>query len=393
MKKPLDITLIESCLKKICGDRMFEKSPRNVRLLKFLVECSNLGKDVNEYVIGFELFEKNYEPHKNDSKVRVYMYNLRKKLKEYYTTEGKNDPLVFKLEKGQYNLSFEKRDSSSYCEESKPKYFVNKIITKNRIIGLFSILAIVFGSVYFTSLLKEDMYLWNDFFKSEKNICIMADQIIVWHTLGNKLAPTMHKDINNKADYISYLQKHPNDSMRLANYTLFSKMAPFSVKKLTELFVKHKSNFGLRLESNFELDELRDNNLIYIGQLKTMSTSKPIFLKNSKVFRNQSDMYSFVATRENRKIEYKNSLEDGIRLEYALVSFAKLENGKRALFFVSNNDIGVLATVNNFLNKEWLDNFYKGIPKDKKYFNALFEVKGINRTEIECKLVELETLD
>jgi len=395
MNSSFDIPIIEEHLLKICKNRMFEKSPRNVRLLNFLVQQAIKGNDVSEYIVGLELFEKKYNPDTNDSKVRVYMYNLRKKLKEYYLNEGKDDELIFILEKGQYNLKFEHKSNrtnpkltNSSISKISQIVFNKKILLS--IIGFFILLIALWFS---NNVFKNDLYCWNDFFKSSSNICVVADQTIVYKIIDSKRTVTINQYINNKSDYIKYIEKHPNDSIKLTDYTLFSKMAPFSVKKLTEWFLKNDSDFSLRLESNFEIDEIRTSNLLYIGQYKTMGTSRSIFLKDSKIFKNNTNINRFVVSKGNKEITYKPILKEDSMSEHALVSYMQLENGKKALFFVSNNDIGVMATVNNFMNKKWLANFYKNLPANKKFFNALFEVKGANRTEIDCKLIELEVLN
>ena len=58
---------------------------------------------LKEYVIATEVFGRNsgYDS-KVDSVVRVQASRLRTKLLEYYTTEGKDDPLIIELPKGQY---------------------------------------------------------------------------------------------------------------------------------------------------------------------------------------------------------------------------------------------------------------------------------------------------
>lgn len=326
------------------------------------------------------------------------MFNLRKKLDEYYEEAGKEDKLIFQLSKGQYNLQFKIRDTLVFKENNTPLPESPKLkqrIFKNAylyyILGIGTMLTLV---LHFSKAIKNEHYCWNDFFNNKTNLCVMADHTIVWHKYGSRLIPTIEQNINSEADYISYLQEHPNDSIKLADYTLFSKMAPFSIKTLTEWFLQNKSNFSLRLESRFEIDEIRDNNLLYIGQFKTMNTSDAIFLKNSTMFKVNSNLNGFIVDKENKEVEYNPAFKSGVQnKDYAMVSFMQLENRRKALFFVSNNDIGTMAVVNNFTDKEWLKGFYKNLPDYSSYFNALFEVSGVRRTEISCELVELEIIE
>lgn len=386
-----EIELIEKYLKKICEDRSFEKSPRNVRLLRFLVEKAHKKEDVNEYVVGLELFEQNYNPESNDSKVRVYMFNLRKKLEEYYKSSGIDDELKFTLTKGQYNLQFD--GNTPAISSGKANKQKNGQIWIKRIAIATVVVAVLFVAYLHTTTSDNEKYCWKPFFeKNADNICIMADQIMIYHYINEEKIPRIIFGINSESDFIDYIKKHTTDSLQLADYTLFSKMAPYSVKTLTEWFLRHKSKFSLRLETHFQTDELRDNNILYIGQFKTMNTSKALFLKNSKKFSVAQRMGGFMVTKDGEQTKYVAHSENNVRTEYAMVSFMKLESGKNALFFVSNNDIGVMATVNNFTKKEWLEQFYKNLPANTEYFNALFEVSGLGRTEIDCKLIEYEVM-
>lgn len=391
ISKP-DDQLVEKYLKKICEDRSFEKSPRNVRLLKFLVEKAITNEDVNEYIVGLELFEQNYNPDGNDSKVRVYMYNLRKKLEEYYDSSGKEDELKFELKKGQYNLEFDSRDKNA------PESLKDKRSKKVRawIIGVAlaaAVVTVLFVANWFSKMVDNDLYCWKAFFeKNADNICVMADQTMVYHWIDGEKVPRIIFGVNNQNDFIKYMKENPEDTIQLADYTLFSKMAPFSVQHLTQWFSSNKSNFSLRLETRFQTDELRDNNILYIGQYKTMDTSNALFLKNSKKFEGSTNLNGFILNKDGKEKRFLAHSENNVRTEYAMVSFMKLESGRVALYFVSNNDIGVMATVNNFTKKEWLEDFYKNLPAGSEYFNALFEVSGLGRTEIECELVELEAM-
>lgn len=384
---------------QICEDRTFEKSPRNVRLLKFLIEKAIAKEDVNEYIVGLELFEQNYHPESNDSKVRVYMYNLRKKLEEYYDVSGKNDELKFVLNKGQYNLEFDFNPNTNSGQSEKKRFYApllggNKLNISQAIL----IATIVVLVLFIANTTRQGTYksedCWKPFFeKNAGNVCIVADQVMVYQFKNGEKIPRIIFGINNENDFIEHIRNHAEDTVQLADYTLFSKMAPYSVKRLTEWFLDNNSQYSLRLETGFQTDELRDNNILYVGQHKTMSTSKALFLKNSKKFDVSERMGGFKVLTDGKEEKFVAHSNDNIRTEYAMVSFMKLESGNHALYFVSNNDIGVMATVNNFTKKEWLQDFYKNLPANSKYFNALFEVSGTGRTEIDCKLIEFEVVN
>jgi TolB-like protein len=87
------------------GSRIFVHSEKLSRFLRFIVEHAIGGTQnyLKEYVIGSEVYDRKppYHPTQ-DSIVRTEARRLRSKLKEYYQTEGKDDPVYINLRPGSY---------------------------------------------------------------------------------------------------------------------------------------------------------------------------------------------------------------------------------------------------------------------------------------------------
>jgi len=389
----------QDALNRICEDKLFARSTRNVRLLKFLVQKALEGADVSEYVIGVELFNRSYEPEKNDSKVRVYMYNLRKKLDEYYQAGGKNAPVVFQIEKGQYNLRFVLQ-ASKQPDEDQPNVLHEKQ-SRRRPAGIWGwmtagvlmvLLLLVLGLNYFPD--QKENYCWEPFFTNhEDNICVVADHFLVSIPLPNypRRIMTYLDGVNNTVDMHRYIDHHQADSFRSSDFTLLTKMAPITASRLTRWFMANGSDFEITIDSEFDYQQAREKNILYIGQFKSMNKTEAIFLKNSKVFKAVEDGFTY--TVDGGTTNYQSGTVGNSRTDYAIVSYAPHDEQHTVLFFASNNDIGTLATTRQFIDRNWLQQFYKQLPSPDAYFNALFEVKGIKRTDITCRLIHLEVIE
>jgi len=87
----------------------FKRSPKLSRLLAYLCDKQLTGKagDINEYSIAIEALGRNasFNPQQ-DAVVRVDLYHLRKRLKEYYGTEGAEHSLRIQIPNGQYTPEF-----------------------------------------------------------------------------------------------------------------------------------------------------------------------------------------------------------------------------------------------------------------------------------------------
>ncbi|MGH9353135.1 MAG: hypothetical protein ACRD2G_13410 [Terriglobia bacterium] len=95
---------------RIVRSKTFRNSPALQRLLNFVTAkaLEGLSDQLKEYTIGYEVFGRKdgYDP-KIDTVVRVEMHRLREKLKEYYETQGLDDPVRIEIPKGHYLTTFE----------------------------------------------------------------------------------------------------------------------------------------------------------------------------------------------------------------------------------------------------------------------------------------------
>ena len=104
----------KDCLRqtqRILQSAAFRNATTLQQLLQFLAEralAEPQQEPLKEYTIGVEAFGRpsDFDP-KTDTIVRVQTHRLRHKLKEYYESEGRHDPILVEIPKGHYLPSFE----------------------------------------------------------------------------------------------------------------------------------------------------------------------------------------------------------------------------------------------------------------------------------------------
>ncbi len=369
---------IRKYLKIITEDELFVNSPRYVELLTYLVEKSISGEHVKEVTIGTDFFFKNYDNHeKSSGGVRVYMFHIRKRLNEYYQGRGCNDRIKFEINKGSYNINFKRSGG----------------FTKRRLLaaGGVSIVVIVAAILAMCMGGKRDLYCWESLFNGNPITVVLADHVTVNCRMDDVQVSIQHPQISNSAEYLSYIRDHHCDTLGLNKYPFYSKAIPYAIRDLTKWFSLNEREFDIISESEFKFKDTKSSNIVYIGQSKIMNTSREIFLKNSKVF--SFDGNFFYAKRGDDVTKYAPKfLGESVIAEYAIVSYLPLLNDNAALYFVSNNDIGTMATVKRFTDEESLRGVFEQLPADGEYFNALFRVDGVDRNEVSCELVDLEVI-
>jgi TolB-like protein len=96
-------------LARVLSSSGFARNERMSRFLRFLVEQHLQGRDdeIKESVVAVEVFNRkpDYDP-KHDSIVRTEAGRLRARLAEYYSVEGRAEPIIIELPKGAYIPTF-----------------------------------------------------------------------------------------------------------------------------------------------------------------------------------------------------------------------------------------------------------------------------------------------
>src|SRR5207253_27236 len=97
-------------VERILHSDTFRHSDVLRRLLRFLADKYIAGEadQIKEYSLGIDALGKpeTYDP-RQDSAVRIQVGRLRQKLAEYYRLEGKDDPVVIDVPKGQFKVTCE----------------------------------------------------------------------------------------------------------------------------------------------------------------------------------------------------------------------------------------------------------------------------------------------
>ena len=112
----LSYTTIWSAVDRVRRSRTIRSSQRLIQLLTFVVDATLKGEasQVKETTIGVFVFGRSpdYDP-KSDTIVRSQARRLRAKLKEYYNSEGSQDPVIIEVPVGRYIPVFRQRDNKT----------------------------------------------------------------------------------------------------------------------------------------------------------------------------------------------------------------------------------------------------------------------------------------
>jgi hypothetical protein len=387
-----DKNLINKHLKKIVTSRHFSKSKINCDLLTYLVEATLEDKNPKEYTIGVELFGKKYsDTEKQDSNIRVYIHNIRKKLADYYENEGSKDPIVFVVEKGKYRVRFD-----SPKDHRKPKskpYLLPFIITT---VALIAAVIVLFNISNKTSNPWKKLPLWQEFAENEKpTLLVLGDYFVFNGTLptGNN---GIFRDfgINSETDYEHLLDKNPElvKTISKSSLTYLSKMAVFCESEIYKVFAQTGGTINVKLSSDLQPDDIKDNNIIYIGNYKNLGLFENLVKEMTFSFGITSAATQYIFSSDPCAEIFEPESDRAKQNDYALVIKSKEFSGNHILLFLSTMDIGNISVVNQMTNSEYVKQFYQKHLKtlNSDEFKALYNVDGINKTDLSFELIKVE---
>ncbi len=370
-------------LKNILESNTFKKSPSSVRLLKFLANATFDKNDLKETTIGLELFGDSFLNETNSSRIRVSIYNLRKRLDSYYENEGKEDSYRIEIKKGQYYVSFKRNNNHKTIDYNKRYKLV---------LSLIIVLLICFGITITKILYQPKIVLWNSFFKSEKETILVVGDLFGVEGRNYLGRTSWYRDynINSNADLFEFKRKNPffKDSIYASSYTYITGMGSVASKDITKLFTNHQRDISIKLSSKLEYRDLKQQNIIYVGPLKNKNKMIDYFNQTNTEYNLFSGEKGISLKHKKKGTIYPLSTATD-NTEYAIVSkFYEKSNGNSQFMFFSDHDIGVMATVEYFTTAQKIKAFTSKYKLgEKTSFTALFKVKGQERTNLSLELI------
>ena len=386
-------------LELLLKSKEFDSQDKYTNLLKYLFDASIQNKQIKESTIAADCFNKDesYDPSV-DSYVRVYLSKLRKKLEHFYLTEGIGETVQITIPKGHYSLEFKE------VEKRTLKYrFSVKFLTKT--IPLFLLIAILsyflgakFGNKIGSSIPGNDL-VWQEILTAEKKtLVVMGDYYFFSFPFSeDRKSYIRDVEINSNSDLELFIKSNPNlkDKIKPIYHTYLDEHIPLCISYILPSFIANESRYEFKLASEVQLNDFNNFNIVYIGSYKSLNLLSNIIGKlNFKYEVHQpvsSITFQEILTNKSFNYEWIANTETSARNDYAMVIKVKGPSNNSFMFFLSEHDFGNISTVKYFTNLSQIEVFEEKLTS--KYFEALFEVKGIKRTDFSMDLLNLNQLE
>ncbi len=374
---------ISQTLEKLLNSKTFSKPGVYKDLLNYLVNCSLKGETPKEQQIALDVFGKKADLDK-ELNVRVYILNLRNKLKEYYQNEGKDDTVILEIPKGKYQVEFKFLTYKSF-RRSLEKYSLALFIS--------GFLLVVFS---FILLLNNDKFrqpkqaIWKGFLKPDYPVLIvLGDHYFFTDSVATgRLGSSRDTRINSDEDLDAYLKIHPEaiGKIRKNNTTYINRQAPIGLFRLMNMFGGGVAQVEMKYSSQLKWEDTRNKHLIFIGSVKTLRFLKPTLEKAGLKY--DLEHASFTYQTADSTLFFDNRHDNYLNHEYSsLVHFCTADK-RKVLFLLSDDDLGNIAAM-KYLTDEQSGGFSD---KSTPNFKAVFEVKGRELTDFKVSLVRIDPI-
>ena len=264
-------------LDKILGSDLFKTKDVYQKLLTYIVDADLKGDVPTEISISQDIFNKGEEfVSAEDTTVRVYMHNLRKKLDQYYLEEGKQDQIRLLIPKGHYRVLFEKNTAES---DEKEKIGKNRNILILSFILLLAVIYILFDKFYLDPQQSErtnpyqNKLIWTNFFDNAFPNAVLVGDFLVFHEYNAALGRARRiqdYSINTEAELKLYSDK--NKELEVEKWTLgeLPHNIVFNLIDLNRVFYAFELPVRIHFSSEESIDFIKNKNVIYIGEFKNL---------------------------------------------------------------------------------------------------------------------------
>jgi len=375
---------ISQTIEKLLKSKTFSKPGIYKEILNYLVNCSLKGETPKERQIAFDVFGKKADQGK-ELNVRVYILNLRNKLKEYYQNEGKDDIVILQIPKGKYHVEFKFLRYKSFKRSLKKFSLI--LFVSGILLITFSVI-ILFNTNKFR---QPKQAIWKGFLKPKYPILIVLGDHYFFTDSVATGRPGSSRDtrINSDEDLDDYLKIHPGqiDKIQKSNRTYINRQAPLGLFNIMKMFGGSMANVEMKYSSQLSWEDTRNKHLIFIGSVKTIQFLKPTLERIGLKF--NLEYSSFIYQTADSTLFFYNHSEKYLNYEYSSLIHFCSKDGRKILFLLSDADIGNIAAM-KYLTDEKNSDFQA--KENEQNYKAVFEVKGQDLTDFKVDLIRVDPI-
>jgi len=403
-------------VQRVAASSLFGKSNRLRELFLFL--CRRKAADpvgaVHEQEIGVEVFSRrpDYDTTQ-DAIVRVQVSQLRKKLEQYFASEGRDESLLVEIPKGAYTPVFRNRGAETGPERPPAPpapakaplrwRFAVVLLLAAAVILLLAGVFVPWGPKSAARPAREVDHLWFQMFDNGRPTCIVVSDAIVGlfeDALQYQLSLNEYRDKVFER-LMNERLRDPAEKRRWKDLNA-SYFTHFSDSRLAATFSILNAGRSLPTEIMFARDftvtYLQSHNLILVG---TRRTNPWVDLFEDQLnfrsgFVEGDPMTSYFDNRSPQAGESSRYAALWTRQGYCRVAFLPTPNHSATVLLISGTDMPSSEAGGQFINSEaWVQKLAAALNVGRHskfpFFEALLKVDYMTWNTLKFELIAVRT--
>lgn len=387
---------------KIISSPSFGKSETYANLLRYLVSSTLEGNVPKETTIASDIFGKSSFDPSQSTVVRVFVFNLRKKLAKYYDNEGAGEQLIITIPKGGYKVEFQERGPA----RTNPQRTKNLIIAA---MGLLLLISLVFNLQNWKKeeRIQEDSFvtagkgpIWSDVLDSKYPFQLVLGDLFTFSAyVGVDTLTIRHPYINSTEEFERYRVRQPGLKHIIYSrpYSLLTTNTTEAVRSTSRFLYANDREFNIKFKSVLDANTLRESNFLVFGMLKTFGPLNSFFNHSRFKLASPEQINVLSSTGDTLEILTPSGNPDTYHVDYGIVAKFPGPNNNVILMAGGLWDTGASQSLRLLTDPDQLATLESELKKllgsVPPYFEVLIEVTGINRTELKPRILYAQELD
>jgi hypothetical protein len=420
-----DADQLRAQAEKIVQSGALGRSRSYARLLEFLVNCAVEGRTPKELEIAMEVFGRgaDFDPSQ-DSMVRVYAHNLRQKLEHHYATNGRDESRQLILPRGEYRVSLAPAVSTEVRVVSGPSLAAPAVSPPPTAVSRFrSLWPMTFAATLLLGIGVAVGYgvasnrvppppaaealarspIWAGLLDDSLPILIVVGDYYIFGELdehGSVARLVRDFDVGSRQALDALMKSDSSFVSRYLDLDLNYLPSGAAFALLDVLRVLYTSEKSVRVVAMSEMNEadLKSSHVVYLGYISALDKLEDfVFASSSLAIGYTYDELRNIDTGELYSSEAGLPEINRNYRDYGFVSTFPGPGGNQVVVVSGTRDAGLMQAAHALSDPMFLSSLEQARPdpggREPPAFEALYEVTGYGRTNLDAMLVHTAKLN
>ena len=393
--------------------RALGKSDASRKLLNYLAQRSLGGDLPKEMDIALDVFGKDATfTGADDAVVRVQVRSLRQKLDEYYRGPGKDEALRVQIPKGGYRLVIAEHQPgeatpASTLAATPLGQDYRRIATGATGVAAVCLIALLVSLLHRPEAVTttddtasvRQSFIWADLLASKRPLTIVLGDLVLF---AQRDPADGHEQyvrdltVNTDQQLQGYIARHPNSpGLGLTQTTHLPKSVAYGLADILPVVSDRRRRISVTILDELRLEDLRDNDIIYIGPLVRLGALADQYFQLSRFQYDESTLR--LTDRESGKIFGLQGNQQNVTDFGLFAKFQGPSNNHILVFASVARDVGLLQIARSLSTLEGVtavrSRLAPGPAEGPSSLEVLMAVSGYRRTDRTAEIVDAPALN